>query len=560
MNPAESDAADALAFGEKMLALLDQGRFTATYKYAVVLGLLDACRERTAADGAAPDHITTAHLAEKVTALYWPHTLPYRARRRARVLYQSAPRAKGRPSQAEIVARIERFRAQLADPSVSLFRARQVDPAGFARMLAFVEWKLVEMPLPRLQRFGETPEPFIYRIGWNDDVTAGQLRQPSFDRRIRFVGAAGEHLLQLGGLLRPLLHREWARMVAALNDDLVDAHRLERFLFGVERVSLEPVRAGLIDLQQGRCFYCRSRLPRGEGSDVDHFLPWSRTANDCLENLVVADARCNADKRDFLAAAEPLVRWRDRLHGAAHRLQAIGADVTWPLDPERTLSEARALYLRVRTGGRLWGGRDQFIDADPRELRAVLAAPSARTAEFGSDGPPGVITRADVRPFVNAIPAYPDLFVAAGRFSDEQLAEEVPGLGDAYDPAAIQWVAPPAGHRPARDLFVARVTGESMNRVVQHGQWALFRLHPKGTREGKVVLVRQQAFVDPDGGQFTLKRYRSLKAPEGEDAFRHVRIELHPDSSDPRFAPIVLEAASEDEFAVIAELLAPLSA
>ena len=36
--------------------------------------------------------------------------------------------------------------------------------------------------------------------------------------------------------------------------------------------------------------------------------------------------------------------------------------------------------------------------------------------------------------------------------------------------------------RPWEDLFVAQVTGESMNRRIPNGAWCLFRLHPAGTR------------------------------------------------------------------------------
>jgi len=35
-----------IRFAEKVLALLDQGTFTATYKYAVLLGLMDLCMEK----------------------------------------------------------------------------------------------------------------------------------------------------------------------------------------------------------------------------------------------------------------------------------------------------------------------------------------------------------------------------------------------------------------------------------------------------------------------------------------------------------------------------------
>ena len=67
----------AIAFAERLLALLDEGSFTATYKYAVLLGLLDLCMEGVSAAGLAPDVLTTRQLAEKVIHLYWPHAAPY---------------------------------------------------------------------------------------------------------------------------------------------------------------------------------------------------------------------------------------------------------------------------------------------------------------------------------------------------------------------------------------------------------------------------------------------------------------------------------------------------
>jgi hypothetical protein len=61
-----------------------------TYKYAVLLGLTDACMEQVAANGAAPDMITTRQLAEKVLELYWPQTVPYAGLEGAAVLRQNS--------------------------------------------------------------------------------------------------------------------------------------------------------------------------------------------------------------------------------------------------------------------------------------------------------------------------------------------------------------------------------------------------------------------------------------------------------------------------------------
>jgi hypothetical protein len=52
-----------IAFAERVVALLDEGAFTATYKYAVLLGLLDVVLERTSATGEPPSVVTTRQLA-----------------------------------------------------------------------------------------------------------------------------------------------------------------------------------------------------------------------------------------------------------------------------------------------------------------------------------------------------------------------------------------------------------------------------------------------------------------------------------------------------------------
>jgi hypothetical protein len=58
-----TDERGAIAFAEKVLVLLEEGRFTATYEYAVLLGLLDLVIEQTERTGAPPDALTTRQLA-----------------------------------------------------------------------------------------------------------------------------------------------------------------------------------------------------------------------------------------------------------------------------------------------------------------------------------------------------------------------------------------------------------------------------------------------------------------------------------------------------------------
>ena len=363
--PRDAPARDVIAFGERLLALLDQGSFVATYKYAVLLGLMDLCLERTNRHGVAPDSVTTRQLADKVIELYWPQTGEFRGR----TLKQNSGR------QARIISDILGFRASLTDPSVTLDRATREAPVGFERLVRDVEWTLILMPLPRLQVLGRHTERLIYEIGWDTGIERNralvrehQRTGGGFDNQIRFYPSVGEHLVMLNGLLRPLIHRAWSSMVAQLNE--LDESRLERFLFGVDRIQLAAVRPGLVDLQRGQCFYCAARLSRE--ADVDHFIPWARYPDNGIDNLVVADKKCNGAKKDFLAAAAHVGTWRSRNDIGARNLAELASSEEWESHPEDTLGVARGLYLRLPAEARLWVSGLEFCPPDSSALRDAL--------------------------------------------------------------------------------------------------------------------------------------------------------------------------------------------
>ncbi len=372
----------AIALAEKVLSLLDEGTFTATYKYAVLLGLIDLCMENTSRTGAAPEMVTTRQLAEKVLEIYWPQSVPfhYPSFPEPTVLTQNRGAA---DTQAAILREIVSFRREHApDPSVPLARARKAAAEGFEDLVQFVEWKLIKMPLPRVQYFGQSHDGFLYSINWDRSVRMGAVSEYQrsgggpFDNRIHLKQGVGEYLVLLNSLLRPLIHRQWAAMVAQLNE--LEESRLEQFLFGARRVPLDPVRPGLRELQDDRCFYCRSRL-KGSGRigpEVDHFVPWARHPNNAVENLVVAHQRCNSRKSDFLAAPEHLDRWSARFDSDGRvepELTQVAGEARWESAPDRSLSITRAVYLRLPSDARLWKEGKEFVEAEPEELEAVLA-------------------------------------------------------------------------------------------------------------------------------------------------------------------------------------------
>ena len=131
-------------------------------------------------------------------------------------------------------------------------------------------------------------------------------RATGFDRSVHLQPGVGGELIRLAPLLRPLIERLWASRVIVYNR--LPEGRLDEFLFRRARLDAVRLRLALFELQDGRCFYTDRPLRPNE-ADVDHFLPWSRSPLNAVENLVIADRRINNNKRDHLADADHVARW-----------------------------------------------------------------------------------------------------------------------------------------------------------------------------------------------------------------------------------------------------------
>lgn len=146
-----------------------------------------------------------------------------------------------------------------------------------------------------------------------------------------------------------------------------------------------------------------------------------------------------------------------------------------------------------------------------------------------------------------AIPVY-DLKAAAGAFSDFQT------------PIELGWALLPDYYSMQEGLFIAQVHGESMNRRIPNGAWCLFKAKPAGTRQEKIVLAQHRDIEDQEhGGRYTIKRYFSEKyQAEIGSELTSKRIELRPDSYDPKFKTIVLHGEDDSDTLVIAEFIGVL--
>lgn len=366
-------AGDApLRFAEKLLALLDTGRFTATYKFATLVALIDVCVESVDATGTPPQAISARRVGRRVLELFWRHAISYKADlNEARYLRHSTQRG-------DLVSKVTSFREQHdLGPGVPIELAEQRFPEEFADLEDHVVVTIIRMPLPKLQRFGLgagiTEDRFLYDYSWPDEVPEGRVRAKGFDDTLYLQHRAGEWLVRLAGVFRPIVQQRWASFVADRSRDTVEDAWLDEFLFGSTRVALDRVRLPLLDAQERSCFYCGGRATPA-ATEVDHFIPWARHPDNGLHNLVAAHARCNNDKRDSLAATEHLQRWLERTLGSDHTsiLSEIGRERRWPFDRERGLGTARAFYLWLPDGTPLWASVGLYSPAVASEIRSLF--------------------------------------------------------------------------------------------------------------------------------------------------------------------------------------------
>src|SRR6185312_1582688 len=148
----------------------------------------------------------------------------------------------------------------------------------------------------------------------------------------------------------------------------------------------------------------------------------------------------------------------------------------------------------------------------------------------------------DIRPFVTHLPLYA-LRAAATRFGDE------------FDPAQVaeplSWMRTPAGLRPREGMFIAQVTGRSMEPLIPDGSYCIFRSPVVGSRQGKRLLIEQTGGQGADpASRYTVKRYTSRKTESEDGSWEHAAIRLEP--LNPEFEAFDL---APGDFRVIAEFV-----
>lgn len=348
-----SETGDPLLLGQRVVAILETGLRTATYKLATLMALIDHCIENVPTN---PDDVLTVPvpaLAHRVLEIYWLQVRPFEG--------QVLSQMNGGPN-ATIpkAARALRVAAQVGISRAPLDVAISRVPEAYQTALDHVGICLAAEPLRRLQRFGGAAEtdPFLYDDAFLQTPTSSARRVRGYAIDLKPGVAHG--LARLAGLLKPALEIMWVDDVRRMNKFLhADVPDIAGHLFGRERAALDKVRKPFKDTFGPHCFYCGRHLPAG--NPIDHVLPWSLVGIDGLANLVLACAQCNSDKSNAL----PAVRIVDEvLNRDAAVLEQIATEIGWPTQRDRVVAAATGIYRMQPPDVPTWSGYKQTTRLD----------------------------------------------------------------------------------------------------------------------------------------------------------------------------------------------------
>ena len=342
--------ADPLVLGQRVVAILETGLRTATYKLATLMALIDHCVEHLPDNPRDTLRVPIPDLAHRVLEIYWHQVRPFEGQE----LRQSTQ------TRARILVAASAFRS-VAHGSLSLDVAMMKAPKAYEAAIDEITLCLAQQPLHRLQRLpgAATGEPFLYDDSFlHDQVSRKALRARGDGIELKAGVAYG--LARLAGLLKPALEIMWVEDVRRMNKFLdADVPDVAGHLFGRERTALAAVRDPFKEAFGAHCFYCGTHLR--PDNPVDHVLPWSVVGIDGLANLVLSCARCNGDKRNSLPAVDIVDRVLDRDRRA---LEQIAAELEWPTQHDRVVAAARGLYRGQPSGVPTWSGYQRIAALD----------------------------------------------------------------------------------------------------------------------------------------------------------------------------------------------------
>lgn len=352
---------------QRLFEVVNEGKRDATYKLALLLGLVDWVTTHSG-----ESKVPTHELADAVLNIYFRQVNPFVSKKLETNLRQ------GKQKKILIIEEVARLRKD--HPKCNrLQQIQDTEPKAYLAARNRVEQVLVAQPIPRLQRIGGKEIPFLYSCSWEPKQSLRPLKDAGLDF-IELSPGVRDRLVVMGPLLRPVIESIWVADVASWSKIETEEVKLRVHLFGAERTTFPPeVRKGLQKLHSNKCFYCSLEVHAGFA--VDHFIPWSRYPNDAIENLVMSCSSCNSKKSDHLASPEFLAKWLVRLEEPT--LTEIALKAGWESNPVRARAIAASIYRSVAINSVVWNGSRSFQVISPVDVERIesLFTPRPQKAE-----------------------------------------------------------------------------------------------------------------------------------------------------------------------------------
>ena len=319
-----------LAFLTKIEELLARGKFTSTYKFALLIALTNIAVEN-GNDTNDTLEIEVDEIARQYLALYWSMARPYP---RVNAILNQTTNTERR---ATIITMLEE-EARHAQSSYQRLRVHRTPHDALVGEARKTLAKDVLRCLQTVETTGADDQQFLYE--YPPMVDEHGLRS-----RITLKPGTAACLRRLRGVIIAMVQARWALFVRENNEQLSVDRELESFLFGATRSAVSLYAARFYDLQEGRCFYSGDKLVGPERGEVDHFIPWARYPFDSPFNLVLASRQVNNKMRDDLKPPEWRERWLRRNEDCVAALIAPAPNGFGAEEADRTVVRSVAAWI-----------------------------------------------------------------------------------------------------------------------------------------------------------------------------------------------------------------------
>ena len=141
--------------------------------------------------------------------------------------------------------------------------------------------------------------------------------------------------------------------------------------------------------------------------------------------------------------------------------------------------------------------------------------------------------------YIDFLPLY-SIKAACGYFGDGDNVEEE------------GWIRVEGVGKLNRNMYVVQAVGDSMEPIIQDGDYCVFRANPAGSREGKIILAQHHSKYDPDySGSYSIKIYTSRKNFDEYGNWKHEEIVLQPKNKS--YNPIIINEEESEDFRIVGE-------